>query len=69
MRRRIIIIVSILVVIICAGVAINKGYNSMLDKAAENGKFQINNINIYKDTPAWELAIAVKSEKTSTIKK
>lgn len=35
----------------------------------DKGEVKITNINIYKDTPAWELALAVKSEKTSTIEK
>ena len=69
MRRRIITIVSILVIIICAGLVINKGYNSMLDKVADKGEVKITNINIYKNTPALELALAVKNEKTSTIEK
>lgn len=33
------------------------------------GDYMINNINIYKNTPAWELAQAVKGEKTKTIEK
>jgi ankyrin repeat protein len=69
MRKRIITIVSILVIIICAGFVINKRYNAALDKAAENGKFEISNINIYRGTPAWELALAVKDENTNKIEK
>lgn len=69
MRRRLIIIVLILVVIICAGLAINRGYNSMVDGAADKGEVKITNINIYKNTPALELVLAMKNEKTSTIEK
>jgi len=34
-----------------------------------NGEYKINNINIYKGTPAWQLALAVRDEKTETIEK
>lgn len=33
------------------------------------GEYKIVNINIFKDTPIWELALAVKEQKTWTIKK
>lgn len=35
----------------------------------DKGEYKITNINIYKDTPVWELALAVKDEKTKTIEK
>lgn len=38
-------------------------------KAAEKGEYKVTNINIYKDTPVWELALAVKDQKTETIEK
>lgn len=38
-------------------------------KAANQGGYNINNINIYKDTPAWKLALAVKDQKVDIIKR
>ncbi len=35
----------------------------------EKGEYRINNIKIYKDTPVWELALAVKNQKTDVIEK
>lgn len=32
-------------------------------------EYKITNINIFKDSPVWELALAVKGEKTGTIEK
>lgn len=39
------------------------------DKETEKGEYKITNINIYKDTPVWELALAVKYQKVKTIEK
>lgn len=36
---------------------------------SSKGGYEITNINIYKDAPVWELALAVKDQKTSTIEK
>ncbi|AJQ29488.1 ankyrin repeat domain-containing protein [Pelosinus fermentans] len=33
------------------------------------GEYKMTNINIFKDTPVWELAIAVKEQKTAAIEK
>ncbi|WP_300386720.1 ankyrin repeat domain-containing protein [Clostridium sp.] len=38
-------------------------------KTIDNREYEITNINIYKDTPAWELALAVRDQKVATIKK
>ncbi len=38
-------------------------------RGSEKEEVKITNINIYKETPAWELALAVKDEKTDTIEK
>ncbi|WP_110956449.1 ankyrin repeat domain-containing protein [Massilibacillus massiliensis] len=42
-----------------------------LSEESENakGEYKISNINIFKDTPVWELAVAVKEQKTATIEK
>lgn len=37
-------------------------------KGTEKGEYKITNINIYK-TPVWELALAVRDQKTETIEK
>lgn len=39
------------------------------DKDTGQGEYMITNINIYKDTPVWELALAVRDQKTKTIEK
>lgn len=39
------------------------------DISAEKGEYKITNINIFKDTPVWELAVAVRDQKTETIEK
>lgn len=38
-------------------------------EASSNGENRITNINIYRNTPAWKLAKAVKSENTTKIEK
>lgn len=35
----------------------------------EEGEYRITNVKIFKDTPVWELALAVKGQKTRTIEK
>lgn len=35
----------------------------------DNGEYKITNINIYRDTPVWELALAVKKQRIKTIEK
>lgn len=37
--------------------------------ATENGEYRVTNINIYRDTPAWELALAVKGQNTKKIER
>lgn len=38
-----------------------------ISKAIDEGEYKITNVKIYKDTPAWELALAVRSQKTNII--
>ena len=38
-----------------------------VNKVNEVREYEIVNVKIYKDTPAWELALAVKNQKTSKI--
>lgn len=48
-----------------AGVLCSCRFISKMDKA----EYSITNVKIYKDTPVWELAVAVKDQKTKTIEK
>lgn len=61
MSKKVIFLISIFAVIIC--------FYQFYGKAANKGGYKIIDINIYKDTPVWELAIAVRDQKTETIKK
>ncbi len=38
-------------------------------KEMDKGEYEITSINIYKDTPVWELALAVKDQKVKDIEK
>lgn len=59
------IFIIILVVIICIKVYSYRFNNPL----TEDGEYRIRNIRIYKDTPAWKLALAVNSQNTKTIEK
>ncbi|MDP8219098.1 MAG: hypothetical protein P9M03_10270 [Candidatus Theseobacter exili] len=41
----------------------------LIGKEIEKAGYKITNINIYKDTPVWELALAVKDQDTKVIEK
>ncbi|MCY6958027.1 ankyrin repeat domain-containing protein [Clostridium brassicae] len=65
MKKKIIIfIIPIFIMITCFCYLRNK-----ITETHNKGEYKITSINIYKNTPAWELALAVKNEKTSTIEK
>ncbi|MCY6958026.1 ankyrin repeat domain-containing protein [Clostridium brassicae] len=65
MKKKIIIfIIPIFIIITCFYYLRNK-----ITETHNKGEYKITSINIYKNTPAWELALAVKNEKTSTIEK
>ncbi|GAB6086711.1 ankyrin repeat domain-containing protein [Alkaliphilus crotonatoxidans] len=60
-------IVSVILVIIVFSVLL---YSCQLDDTeVEKEDYEITNINIYKNTPVWELALAVRDQKTKTIEK
>jgi hypothetical protein len=59
MTKKIIIAVTIFAVIIC--------FCHLNGKAANKGDYEITNINIFKDTPAWNLALAVNDQRLSRI--
>jgi ankyrin repeat protein len=61
MDKRIILILSIFAVII--------GIFQLNSKATSKGEYKIIDINIYKDTSVWELALAVKGQNTRKIEK
>jgi hypothetical protein len=61
MAKRIILILSIFAVII--------GIFQLNSKATSKGEYKIIDINIYKDTPVWELALAVKGQNTKEIER
>src|SRR5471030_3301290 len=76
MRKKIISVISILVVIICSCYLINGGAKHIannvityISSKADRSKYIITNVNIYRDTPAWDLAIAVRDEDTNAIEK
>ena len=65
MGKKITIIVLIIAVIIFSVIY---SYH-LISKVTDSGEYRITNVNIYKDTPAWNLALAVKEQKTKTIEK
>ncbi|AKA71554.1 ankyrin repeat domain-containing protein [Clostridium scatologenes] len=67
MGKKSFFIVSILIIIACS---LGSCYLSRerSNKSDEEGN-KMYNVGIYKDTPAWELALAVRDEKTKTIEK
>ncbi|TCL53578.1 ankyrin repeat protein [Hydrogenispora ethanolica] len=62
MAKKIIVILSIFAVILCL-------YQLNNSKAANKEGYEIFDIRIYKDTPAWELALAVKDQNTGKIER
>lgn len=60
MGKKVILLISILAVMICLY------FNS---KAANKGDYKITNINIYRDTPVWELALAVRDQDMDRIRR
>ncbi|NRZ98132.1 ankyrin repeat domain-containing protein [Clostridium tetanomorphum] len=65
MKKKIIIfIIPIFIIITCFYYLRNK-----ITETHNKGEYKITSINIYKNTPVWQLALAVKNEKTSTIEK
>ncbi|WP_252225229.1 ankyrin repeat domain-containing protein [Clostridium sp. ZBS2] len=76
MDKKFIVVILIFASIICSCYWVNGGstyiINNIIDYIASksnNGEYKIININIYRDTPAWKLALAVRDEKTKTIEK
>lgn len=68
MRKKILLIILIFVAILCSYYTISRAFNYENSKIT-NKEYKIYNIEIYKDTPVWELAVAVRDEKTKTIEK
>lgn len=61
MGKRVIFIISIILVLLC--------FYQLNNKAANKGDYKIIDIDIYKNTPVWELALAVRDQKTGIIEK
>ncbi|MBW6410697.1 ankyrin repeat domain-containing protein [Clostridium weizhouense] len=76
MDKKFIVAILIFASIICSCYWVNGGstyiINNVIDyisSKTNNGEYKIININIYRNTPAWKLALAVRDEKTETIEK
>lgn len=69
MNKKVILVILVFIVIVCSYYTTIKASNYVINKIINRGEYMISNINIYKDTPAWELALAVRDEKTKTIEK
>lgn len=64
MNKKKLLVLPILILIMCIGVYfVNNKTNET------RGDYMITDINIYKDTEAWELALAVKGEEVKEIEK
>ena len=66
MGKKIIFITPIIFIIILSVISSSCQSNG---KVTDKGEYRITNINIYKGTPVWELALAVRDQKTETIEK
>lgn len=76
MGKKVILAISILAAIICSCYLVNGGGKNIINNViaytsskTSNDEYRITNINIYRDTPAWKLALAVRDENTKTIEK
>ena len=69
MNKKIILFISILAIVICSYYMISKATNYMSNNITQKGENMINDINIYKDTSSWELALAVRDEDAHNIEK
>ncbi|MFC5450674.1 hypothetical protein [Paenibacillus aestuarii] len=66
MNKKKAVITSFIVILII--IVAKYGIQSVEDIFAD-GNYKIYNVNIYKETPAWKLALAVRDQKTKTIEK
>ncbi|OOM11677.1 ankyrin repeat domain-containing protein [Clostridium saccharobutylicum] len=69
MLKKIFLCILVLVAMIGSYHTISKASNYVVSKVSGTGEYGVNYINIYKNTPAWELALAVREEKIETIEK
>lgn len=67
MNKKTFFIGQIIIILIISSVILSACQFS--DSIAGKGEYKITNINIYKNTPVWELALAVEGEKIKTIEK
>lgn len=64
MKKRLIFLVSIIFVLIFSSIIAEAKFNESAKK-----DYPRTNVNIFKDTPVWELALAVKNENTKEIER
>ena len=64
MKKRLIFLVSIIFVLIFSIIISEAKFNEVAKK-----DYPRTNVNIFKDTPVWELALAVKNENTKEIER
>ena len=64
MKKRLIFLVSIIFVLIFSSIISEAKFNEVAKK-----DYPRTNVNIFKDTPVWELALAVKNENTKEIER
>lgn len=65
-KKRKFIVTIMLVMLIFSSCNIRE---SEVTKVEDKTEYHRTNINIFKDSSAWELALAVKNQKTKTIEK
>jgi hypothetical protein len=65
MNKKLLLITPMLLILFSV---LLSGCHSQESESAK-GEYKMTNINIFKDTPVWELAIAVKEQKTAAIEK
>lgn len=77
MNKKVRLVILIFAVLICSAHFIinwggtyikNRAWDYALSKV-DNSEYEIKNINVYRNTPAWYLALAVEDERTSAIEK
>jgi hypothetical protein len=66
MRKKVIFILQIIFIM---AITLVLSSCELISNVAGQGEYKVTNISIYKNTPAWELALAVKGQKTKTIEK
>lgn len=70
MGKKAILLTLVVILIIFAYITYSYDlFGGLIGKVLYNGNYRVTNINIYRDTPAWKLALAVRNQKTEAIEK